>query len=126
MIYNDKEKYKVKFYYNKKTGKAPVRVYLDKTSKKQQAKMLKYIEFLRENKGVLDEPYAKHIKGKIRELRVDFGRNKHRIFFFTFVARNIILLHAFHKKTAKTPEREIRIAEIFYRETLSNKDLYEK
>ncbi len=69
---------------------------------------MKYIEFLRIQKGYLEEPYSRHIKGKIRELRVDFGRNKHRIFYFVFVNKTIVLLHAFLKKTAKTPISEIK------------------
>ncbi len=62
----------------------------------------------------MDEPYTKHIKGKIRELRVDFSHNKHRIFYFTFIEKNIIFLHAFLKKTPKTPPQEIQKAEHNY------------
>src|SRR3989344_2547296 len=104
------EEYKVKFFVDSQTGRVPVKEYLDEISDKERAKILKYIEFLREHQGVLDEPYTKHIRDKIRELRVDFGRNRHRIFFFTFIGKNIILLHAFLKHTAKTPEAEIVIA----------------
>ena len=68
---------------------------------------------MRVNKGYLDEPYSKHIKGKIRELRVDFSKNKHRIFYFTFIKKNIILLHAFSKKTPKTPISEIKKAVVY-------------
>jgi len=86
---------------------------------------LKYIEFLREHKGVLDEPYSRHIKGKIRELRVDFARNRHRVFYFVFVKRTIILLHAFLKTTAKTPISEIKKAQERYQDVIKNKQLYE-
>jgi len=74
---------------------------------------------------VLDEPYSKHIKGKIRELRVDFSRNRHRIFYFAFIGKKIILLHAFLKKTKKTPISEIRRAEENYQDVLNNKEIYE-
>ena len=85
MIYN-KDEYKVKFYQDSKDN-IPVIKYIERLSKKEKAKILKYIEFLRDRKGYLDEPYSKHIKGKIRELRVDFSRNRHRIFYFTFVKK---------------------------------------
>ena len=116
MIYNDNEEleYKVKFYFDRRTGRSPVKDYIDGLGKKEKAKVWKYIEFLREHKGILDEPYTKHIKGKIRELRVDFANRKHRLFYFTFVGRTIILLHAFLKKTPKTPNNEIKRAEKFY------------
>jgi phage-related protein len=90
-----------------------------------QTKVYKYIEFLRVSNGVLDEPYSRHIKDKIRELRVDFSNKKHRIFYFTFINKNIILLHAFLKKTPKTPPKEIKIAEENYIDVINNPKLYE-
>jgi len=86
-------------------GRAPVREYIDALNLKEKAKVLKYIDFLRQNDGKLDEPYSRHIEGKIRELRVDFHRNRHRIFYFTFIGRKI---------TAKTPIREINQAKKNY------------
>ena len=106
MIYNNIE-YKVSFYRDNK-GKSSVLEYIDELPEKERSKVYKYIKFLKANKGVLDEPYSKHIKGKIRELRVDFGKNKHRIFYFTFVEKNIIFLHAFLKKTPKTSVQKSR------------------
>ena len=85
MIYN-KGEYGVKFYQDNK-GKVQVIEYIEKLSKKEKAKILKYIEFLKDKKGYLDEPYSKHIKGKIRELRVDFSKNRHRIFFLLLLIR---------------------------------------
>jgi len=122
MIYNE---YKTKFYKDSRTGRDPVLEYINKLHIKEQTKILKYIEFLRESKGVLDEPYSRHIKGKIRELRVDFSENKHRIFYFTFIKRKIVLLHVFLKKTKKTPVSEIKRAEENYYDVLNNKDIYE-
>ena len=125
MIYNGGEKYKVKFYKDPKASKSPVLEYIEGLSPKEAAKVLKYIEFLRINKGYLDDPHSKHIKGKIRELRVDFAKNKHRIFYFTFIKKNIILLHAFSKRTTKTPISEIKKAEEGYQNIFKNPKIYE-
>lgn len=125
MIYTNNSEYKVKFYKNSKTRRSPVLEYIDNLSEKDRAKILKYIDFLREHKGYLDEPYSKHIKGKIRELRVDFTRRRHRILYFTFIRQTIILLHAFLKRTAKTPDIEIKRAEENYNDVLNNKEIYE-
>lgn len=114
MIYSKEEEYKVRFYQDAKTGRKPVLEYINNLSAKEEVKVLKYIDYLKVNKGILDEPYSKHIKGKIRELRVDFSNNRHRIFYFTFVDKNIIFLHAFLKKTPKTPLEEIQKAENNY------------
>ena len=127
MIYTEhrEEEYRVKFYLDTQTNKSPVKEYIDRLTAKEKAKILKYIDFLRENRGMLDEPYSKHITGKIRELRVDFSANRHRIFYFTFINKTIILLHAFLKKTAKTPIQEIKRAENRIEDVFLNKGIYE-
>lgn len=102
--------YTVYFYKDSNTGNSLVKEYIAQLPFKQKTKVLKYIEFLRVNRGYLDEPYSKHIQGKIRELRVDFSKDKHRIFYFAFVGKKIILLHAFLKKSKKTPKREVNKA----------------
>lgn len=124
MIYNENREYRVTFYKESK-GKRPVLEYIELLTEKEQTKIFKYIEFLRVHKGVLDEPYSRHIEGKIRELRVDFARNRHRVFYFIFVNRNIIFLNAFLKKTEKTPVFEIDKARECYRVVLLNKEIYE-
>jgi len=126
MIYTeDTTEYKVKFYKDIKTDQSPVLKYIEGLKDKEGAKIFKYIEFLRINKGYLDEPYSRHIKEKIRELRVDFGRNRHRIFYFIFIKKTIVLLRAFLKKTTKTPISELKKAEENYRNVLKNPKIYE-
>ena len=116
--------YEVKYYIDNR-GIAPVREYIDSLNLKDKAKVFKYIDFLRENSGRLDEPYSRHIEGKIRELRVDFHRNRHRIFYFTFVNKKIILLHAFLKKTPKTLANEINQAKNNCSNVIKNQKIYE-
>lgn len=117
--------YKIKFYRNSGTGKIPVLDYIEAQDIKEQAKILKYIDFLRQNKGYLDEPYSKHITGSIRELRVDFARRRHRIFYFTFIGKTIILLDAFLKQTDKTPLSIIKKARENYFDVINNRNFYE-
>ena len=124
MIYLKENDYKIVFYVDE-SGTSQVKDYIDRLSVKDRAKIAKYMDFLREKAGVLDEPYSKHIRGKLRELRVDFGKNKHRIFYFTFINRKIVMLHAFLKKTEKTPESEIKKAEHNYHGVIRNKRDYE-
>jgi len=126
MIYcEDTTEYRVKFYRDIKTGRSPVLEYIEGLREKEGSKILKYIEFLRIQRGYLEEPYSRHIKGKIRELRVDFGQNRHRIFYFVFIKKTIILLQAFLKKTAKTPILEIKKAEENYQNVLKNPKIYD-
>lgn len=124
MIYN-KDEYRVKFYRNSENNKSDVYRYIERLGGKVQSKIYKYIEYLRINNGYLDEPYSKHIKGKIRELRIDFGKSRNRIFYFVFIGKKIILLHAFLKKTTKTPNEEIQKAVNNYKDVINNPNLYE-
>lgn len=123
MIYN--EIYKIRFYRNSWNGARPVDNYINSLDPSHGTKIYKYIEFLRERGGYLDEPYGRHIIGKIRELRVDFANNRYRILYFCFVGKSIVILHAFLKKTAATPVREINIALKRYNEIINNPKLYE-
>jgi len=126
MIYsnNEDDQYAVKYFKDIGTGRIPVREYIRSVPVKDRVKIYKYIEYLRDNKGVLDEPYPRHIRGKIRELRVDFADNRHRILYFTFVGRKIVLLHAFRKNTVKTPESEIIEAEKCLIQVINNQHHY--
>jgi phage-related protein len=125
MIYIINREYKIKFYIDLRTNKVPVLEYIKKLGDKDKAKVSKFINFLRDNNGYLEEPYSKHIKGEMRKLRVDFASNKHRIFYFTFIGKNIILLHAFLKSTQKTPLGEIKKAEENYFNAIKDHKLYE-
>jgi len=124
MIYNTNE-YKIKYYKDSRTACDPVFEYIENLDAKHRLKIRKYIEYLRSRGGYLDEPYGRHIQGKIRELRVDFSFSRHRILYFSFVDKNIVLLHAFLKKTAKTPEREIEIAISRYNDFINNYEKYD-
>ena len=125
LTHNQANEYKITYFHDPDSKKVPVQEYMESLSEKDQLKIVKYIDFLQENNGVLDEPYTKHIRGKLRELRVDFAKNRHRIIFFTFVGKNIILLHAFLKQTPKTPESEITKAFNNYNKVINNPHLYE-
>src|SRR3989338_11261125 len=107
-------------YFKDERGRIPVKEYIKSLNFKDRAKVLKYIDLLERSHGMLDEPYSRHIEGKIRELRVDFSKNRHRIFYFAFIKKKIILLHAFLKNTAKIPISEINKAKQNYLNVISN------
>lgn len=124
MIYSEHREWKVEFYIELRTGKRPARDFILQLPDSEKGKIVKYIEWLRANDGILDEPYSRHIKGKIRELRVDFGKNRFRIFYFLFIKKTIVILHGFKKDTQKTPPYEITKAEKRLEEVLINHELY--
>ncbi len=118
MIYNNN--YQMRFYKDPKSGQEPVLGYLQRIDLKSRQKINKYLEFLLLHKGYLDEPYSRHLVGGLRELRVDFYHHHHRIIYFTYINREIILLHAFLKKRAKTPSKDKIIAWQRYLEVINN------
>lgn len=87
-----------------------VEVYLDSLPREHREKIEDMIRLLEAKNGVLDEPYSRHLREKIRELRVQFGGIHHRILFTLLPGQIILLLTAFSKKTRKTPPRLINKA----------------
>ena len=99
------------YFYVDKRGDAAVRDFVKELNKKSRAKVGRYIELLEKTGPDLIRPYADHVRDKIRELRVRVADGNVRIFYFFFVEKKIILLHAFKKKTQELPEKEIEQAE---------------
>ena len=100
-------------YYTSDGGKCPVKEFIDSLSPESKAKYIFIADLLTEYGLNVREPYVKPITGtrKLFEMRIKDRQNIHRIFYFAFTGRTLVLLHGFTKKTNKTPSREIAIAE---------------
>lgn len=59
----------------------------------------------------LGEPHTEALRGGLFELRLKGQEGIARVFFCTVVGKRIVMLHSFVKKTPKTPQRELRIAQ---------------
>ena len=97
--------------YEHEDGGCPVEDFLNGLDKPSRAKVLGLIQFLADQGPTLPFPYSSQVRGKIRELRTRYGRENLRVLYFGASAREWVLLHGFTKRTPKTPERDIRIAE---------------
>jgi phage-related protein len=75
-----------------------------------QARILQYIDLLEDFGLSLGEPHVAKVSD-VWELKVRSGTERYRILYFAYTGRRFILLHAFLKKTKKTPAAELRIAE---------------
>lgn len=84
--------------------------FLESLPPKHHAKALHEIDLLAEFGNELKEPYVKHIRKDIWELRIRFSSDISRIFYFIWQSDTIVLLHGFVKKTQKTPPHEIEVA----------------
>jgi phage-related protein len=95
-------------FYKSPSGNEPVREWLKSLSKE-----LKKIigEDIRTAQIVwpLGMSIVKHLKGKLWEVRSSIPNGIARV-FFTIRGKDMVLLHAFFKKTQKTPSQELETA----------------
>jgi len=57
------------------------------------------------------EPHVKHLKGRIWEMRLSGRDGIARGLYVTAAGKRVVVVHAFVKKTQKTPRHEIELAE---------------
>lgn len=76
-----------------------------------QSKFQRIVEMI-ESQGLerMREPYVKHLKDKLWEMRLSGKDGIARSLYVTAVGRRVVVLRTFVKKTEKTPRREIEIA----------------
>ena len=72
----------------------------------------RHIVELIQSKGLdrVREPYVKHLEGKLWEMRLTGRDGIARAIYVTASGRRVVVLHAFVKKTQKTPQRALDIA----------------
>ena len=97
--------------YTDERGQAPVDEYVAAQPPRDIARILRTVGLLEANGPLLKMPHAQHLRGKIRELRIDSRPLSHRVLYAALSGGRFLLLHAFKKKSQKTPAREIETAE---------------
>ena len=98
-------------FYTADRGNSPVDDFLDGLDKKSRAKVAAHLSLLEEQGPNLKRPYTDIVRGKIRELRIHHGSNQYRILYFFQVLDQIVLVHAFSKKTQQLKKKDIELAE---------------
>jgi phage-related protein len=98
-------------FFTTERGDSPIDEFLDGLDKKSRAKVAAYLSLLEEEGPNLKRPYADVIRGKIRELRVHYSSNQYRVLYFFHVRDQIVLVHAFSKKTQQLKEKDIELSE---------------
>jgi len=102
-------KWNIEFYEDSQ-GVSPVKDYILIQDAKAQAKILRVIDLLEEYGVTLPHTFAEKVND-VWELKERHGTEVYRILYFAFTGHKFILLHAFTKKTQKTPESEKKLAE---------------
>ncbi|KAA9133565.1 type II toxin-antitoxin system RelE/ParE family toxin [Marinihelvus fidelis] len=110
-------------FYRTGSGRCPVTEFLDALDPRSAQKVSWVLQLVEE----LDEvpvQYFKKLTGSdgIWEVRARSGGNTYRVLGFLDGDRLVVLNHAFHKKTRKTPQSDIRKAEHRKRDYLARKN----
>ena len=114
--------YQIVFYWDER-GREPVHEFMESLAFKTRAKILKFLEILKQEGPGLRRPYADKLAGKLYELRVRFSSDNVRIIYFFFLGNKVVLLHAFRKKDWAVSKQDMAIGETRMREFT---DRYEK
>jgi len=94
-------------FYKDNRGRSPITDYLNALPVAEQAAAAEAFRLLREFGVSLGMPHAKHVSGKLWELRP--GAN--RFFYVAHVGRRFVILHAYRKQSQKAPSKELALAE---------------
>ena len=102
---SDRAEWSIYYYVNARRESPPLE-YIRGLKKEDRAKVARTIELLKELGVKIGKPQARHLEGKLWELRP----SPHRLIYFAHTGRSFVILHAFQKQTRKTPRREIEVA----------------
>ncbi|KKS97753.1 MAG: phage-like protein [Candidatus Gottesmanbacteria bacterium GW2011_GWA2_43_14] len=95
--------------YESDRGEKPIDEFLKKQQAFTRAKIIHNIGLLRTYGNLLTMPHVKMLGSGLFELRIR-GKEELRIFYCFSGSKTIYLLHAFKKKTQKTPQKEHDLA----------------
>jgi len=96
-------------FYTTAAGRCPVAEYLLALQSGEAARLRFDLDLLAHFGLDLGAPHIRSLGGKLWELRTR-GQMQHRVVYFAAASRQLILLHAFSKKTARTPQAELQKA----------------
>jgi phage-related protein len=102
--------WKVEFYVDSE-DRAPVEDFLEALPIQARAKAIAIIRLLEQEGPNLPFPYSSQVRGRLREMRTQQGKDKLRILYFADAKRVFVLLHGFVKRSAKLSESDVRVAE---------------
>lgn len=106
-------------FYQKSSGKKPVEDYLNKLSLKVRKKVL-FVFSLIEELQIVPSKYWQKMTGSdgLWDARIEYESNIYRFLGFMCKGKLVILTNGFQKKSQKTPQNEIEIAESYKQDYL--------
>lgn len=105
-------------YYEKEDGTFPAEEFILSLDSKMQAKMFRELDLLETFGNQLHGPHSKPLGDGIYEIRAKVASDITRVLYFFVVNKKIILTNGFVKKTQKTPDNEIALAQKYRKDYL--------
>mgnify|MGYP004669308665 FL=1 len=101
------------YVYRNDAGEVPVLRFIESTHKKIRTKFDFMLQFAKDERNMLCEPYVKHFSidkyKMLYELRIRANGTMVRVIYYR-AEENIILLHAFFKKSRRDTENALEYA----------------
>lgn len=101
------------YVYRNDAGEVPVLRFIESTHKKIRRKFDFMLHFVKDERNMLCEPYVKHFSidkyKMLYELRIRVNGTMVRVIYYK-AEENIILLHAFFKKSRRDTENALEYA----------------
>jgi phage-related protein len=111
-------------FYETRSGRRPVREFLDSLPTPDRAAVMRNLALLQEFGLSVGAPTVRSIRSrrKLWELRVRATSGAIRVFYFAHTGRRFVLLHGIIKKGRKTPIKELDLAERRMKDVLSEEE----
>jgi len=105
------------FLYETESGKSPVQQFIKSLKPKEQQKIAWGLKLIQDG-FPFTEPYFKKITNvdDLWELRVTFGGNAFRLFYFEWLDKIIVVTNGISKKDSKDQNSGIELAKKFMNE----------
>jgi phage-related protein len=97
-------------FYTTPSGRRPVIDYIKKQAKHERASLVEALEMIEIHGFEAPRMSFRQIRGKLWEIKIE-RKLSHRIFYAAVVKEEIVLLHAYQKKSQKAPKKEIDLAQ---------------
>ena len=99
------------YFYRTAKGKSPVEEYISGLPKDDLARFTDVYKGIKEYGLAYARVHLKHLRGKLWEIKFSARSGGYRIAYVMISQTEMIWLHAFAKKTQKTPIRDLETAE---------------
>jgi phage-related protein len=106
------------FFYETPAGNSPIKKFIDGLQASDQARFLEVIDEIEQHGLSASRLIFKPLEGKLWEIKFNAPAAGYRVLYVMVEKNLMIWLHAFVKKTQKTPKQDLDLARKRLKEVL--------